>query len=852
MGAQYPAADYKLLLRKGVFPYEYLDSFAKMADAQLPPREAFRSTLTGKDCSEDDYQYAQQIWTAFGCRSLEDYLKLYLTSDVALLADVFQNFREICFRGRYQLDPAYFVSAPQLAWNSMFKMLNLKVELISDPEMYRMIQPNIRGGICHASVRYARANNIYMGSLYDVMKPTSYILYIDATNLYGWAMSQQLPSKSFEWLSDAEVREAEAALTSPDRARQLAFFDMNARYRRELARAVNGIGPNDRPVENIDPNTAYFFEVDLEYPRELHDRDDDYPLAPELFEITTEMLSEKQHALRRKYYGASDPYSRKLVCSLLPKKHYTVFSEMLKYYLERGIKVTKVHRGIKFVTEAMLQPYIQYNTEQRAASGTDECKRSFYKMMNNAPYGKTIENVAKRSDIKLETDELKARRLAEKPHCVQFRVFEENLIGVEMRKVNQVINKPFQIGFAILEWSKLLMYRTYGTLKDHFGGDMRMLYTDTDSLILQFSVPDLYQELRDTPELRGLFDFSKIPVGHPSGLGNPNDPHADEVGYFKDEMKGDPIVEFIALKPKMYSFTVCKASFVANQPQITEKQVGKGIARAALKQITHQNYVDMFNEGDATKVQNRRIGSKLHHLYTLSMEKRGLVPYDDKRILLADLPDGTPNPNTHAFGHYAIADEIRVDQPDQPEAGNDLVIETRTPRVSRNVKYEGRLERKHKLAVRRAHALRRDEINDDDPDLGSDDELTGDQLEAAQRAASARPGAAQRMEDVIDAMLHRYAPNRPASPPPPLPPHLLARPEAGPSHTQTVAEIGRRRKAPRLVDSDGEEYSPPPSPPRGLVVIDPPRDRRRRNAQVAARTSSSSLKLPPATMKMIV
>ena len=110
---------------------------------------------------------------------------------------------------------------------------------------------------------------------------------------------------------------------------------MKARYLGELSHAVN------------DPNTGYFFEVDLEYPPELHDRDDDYPLAPELFEITTEMLSEKQHALRRKYYGASNPYSRKLVCSLLPKKHYMLFGEMLKFYLERGLKVTKVHRAIK-------------------------------------------------------------------------------------------------------------------------------------------------------------------------------------------------------------------------------------------------------------------------------------------------------------------------------------------------------------------------------------------------------------------------------------------------------------------------------------------------------------------------
>ena len=264
------------------------------------------------------------------------------------------------------------------------------------------------------------------------------------------------------------------------------------------------------------------------------------------------------------------------------------------------------------------------------------------------------------------------------------------------------------------------------------------------------------------------------------------DPHADEVGYFKDEMKGDPIVEFIALKPKMYSYTVCKATFGAEQPQIFEKQVGKGIARAALKQFHHQNYLEMYNEGEATKVLNRRIGSKLHHLYTLSVEKRGLVPYDDKRVLLADLPDGTPNPRTHAFGHYSLADEIRVEQPDQPEAGNDLVIEARAPRVARNLKFEARLERKHKLAVRRARALHPDEMNDDDPDLDSDVELTGDQLEAAQRAASARPGGAQRMEDVIQNILHRQATERPVSPPERLPPHLLATPEAGPSHPPTL------------------------------------------------------------------
>ena len=817
IGRIFPTADHKLLLRKGVFPYEYLDSDDKFDDAQLPPREMFRSTLCGTECSEDDYAYAQRVWTEFGCRSLEQYLKLYLTSDVCLLADVFQNFRDICYRG-YQLDPAYFMSAPQLAWDSMFKMLNLKKELISDPEMYRMIQPNLRGGICHASVRYARANNKYMGALYNPDAPESFIMYIDATNLYGWAMSQELPYSNYRWMSDIDVREAEVALTSEDHAVHLRYFDARARYRRELARLAAADGPIDRPAEELFDSTQYILEVDLEYPRELHDRDDDYPLAPELLEITTEMLSEKHHTLRRKYYGASNPFSRKLVCSLLPRKHYVVYGELLKFYLERGLKVTKVHRGIKFETQAMLQPYIDYNTKQRAASGTDECKRAFYKMMNNAPYGKTIENVGKRTDIRLLTDLDQARRLAEKPHCIDFRMFDEHLIGIEMRKIESVINKPFQIGFAILEWSKLLMYRTFAKLRDHYGDRVRMLYTDTDSLILQFHVHDLYKDIRESNILRPIFDFSKVPVNHPSGLGTPDDPHADEVGYFKDEMKCDPIVEFVALKPKMYSFTACSAVLGPDQPHIWSKHVGKGIARAAVRTLQHQEYVDMFREGNGRSLTNRRIGSKLHYVYTIAVEKRGLVPYDDKRYLLANLPDDQPNPNTHAFGHYSI-DEVHIEEPEQPEPGNDLVIEERAPRATRTQRWEARLDRKHKRAVKKARALGPDEINDDDPDI----ELDGDQLVQAEREAAARPGAARRMEELFNNMLNRFAPDRPASPPPRDPPHVLEAQRAGPSRRRSADEEDdmRPRKVSRFVESDSDDDDPPPTPPRGLVVLDP-------------------------------
>ena len=146
---------------------------------------------------------------------------------------------------------------------------------------------------------------------------------IDATNLYGWAMSQALPYSDFEWLSDAQLREAEEALTSANQNNALRFFDMTTRYASEMRRVLiadlNGVIQDPPARTDIKLDTAYILEMDLEYPDNIHKHDDDYPLAPEVMEIKTDMLSEKQLRLRRLYYGDSNPLSRKLICSLLPK-----------------------------------------------------------------------------------------------------------------------------------------------------------------------------------------------------------------------------------------------------------------------------------------------------------------------------------------------------------------------------------------------------------------------------------------------------------------------------------------------------------------------------------------------------
>ena len=222
---RYPNAPMELVERKGVFCYDYLDNFARLDDHSLPTRESFFSRLSNTECSFEDYAHAQRVWKAFECKTLACYMKLYLLTDVCILADVFETFRANSLN-EYQLDPAYYLSAPQLAWSALLKFIHRPIHFITDPEMYRMIQPNVRGGICHVSVRYARANNKLLGPLYDPSKPTSYILYVDANNLYGWALSQPMPDNQIELLSEVECRQMESELQ--ERKTRDQFFAYHA------------------------------------------------------------------------------------------------------------------------------------------------------------------------------------------------------------------------------------------------------------------------------------------------------------------------------------------------------------------------------------------------------------------------------------------------------------------------------------------------------------------------------------------------------------------------------------------------------------------------------------------------
>ena len=187
-----------LLTKKGCYPYDYVSSIDILQETKVPSKEEFYSKLNDENISDEDYQHAINVWDSFNCKTIKDYHDLYLKSDVLLLADVFENFRKTCLK-HYKLDPRHYYTAPGLAWDACLKETNQRLELLKDYDMLMMFERGIRGGITHISKRYAEANNKYM-KYYNPDKPSTYIQYIDANNLYGWAISQKLPTHGFKWI----------------------------------------------------------------------------------------------------------------------------------------------------------------------------------------------------------------------------------------------------------------------------------------------------------------------------------------------------------------------------------------------------------------------------------------------------------------------------------------------------------------------------------------------------------------------------------------------------------------------------------------------------------------------------
>jgi len=580
MAARFCEDTVDLLLRKGIYPYEYMDSWDKFEERQLPSIEDFHSTLTGQGVTEEEYQHAQRVWNTLGMRTLGDYHDLYLMTDVLLLADVFENFRNACL-WNYELDPAHYVSLPSFSWDACLKYTKVELELLTDVDMYTFVEQGIRGGVSMISHRYAKANNPSLPD-YDPLKPKTYIPYFDANNLYGWSMVNSLPLRDFRWLRNADHLDVTRI---PD-----------------------------------DSRTGYILEVDLDYPEELHHAHNDYPLAPERMVITDNMLSPYCLELKDSL-GIAKSKVEKLVPNLQDKRNYVVHYRNLKLYLELGLKLTKIHRVLAFTQEPWMAPYIDFNTRMRQQA-TNKFEQDLFKLLNNSVFGKTMENVRKYVDIRLVASEEQMCKLSKRPEYCGYKLVGENLWAVKMRRAVVSLEKPVYVGFTVLDLSKLLMYTFhYKYMKVKFGTKCTLLLTDTDSLLYTVQTNDIYDDiLHDSV----LFDCSEYPADHKCY----DSTNKKVMGKMKDEMKGDQIMEFVGLRPKMYS--------LLDEHQ-QEKKRAKGIAKNVVSRcIRHNMYRDTLFNGSCMKHEMCFIRSDGCNMHTVALNKTGLSAFDDKRYILHD------------------------------------------------------------------------------------------------------------------------------------------------------------------------------------------------------------------------
>ena len=582
-----------LIVRKGVYPYDYMDSFNKFNE-KLPPKEEFHSTLNNENISDEDYQHAQHVWNTFSLKNMGEYHNLYLTSDVLLLADVFENFRKTCLE-YYKLDPCHYFTSPGLSWDAMLKMTNIKLELMTDIDMFQFIEKGLRGGISYIANRYGKANNKYMKE-YDEKAPSKYIMYLDANTLYGWAMSQYLPTGGFRWMTPKQIDKINLA-----------------KYKE-------------------DSKKGFIAEVNLEYPEELHDLHNDYPLAPEKVKVTKDMLSDYCQNIAEKY-SISTGLVHKLIPTLGNKEKYVLHYRNLQLYINLGLKVTKVHQVLEFNQSPWLKQYIDFNTEKRK-NAKNAFEKDFFKLMNNSVFGKTMENIRKRVDVRLVTDEKKLLKWVSKPTYVSSKIFNENLVAVHKIKETLTLNRPAYVGMCILDLSKTLMYDFhYNYIKEKYGDKAKLLFTDTDSLTCEIEAKDVYQDFWNDKNKFDNSDYSE------------SSPYFDKtnkkvIGKFKDEAAGVPICEFIGLRSKMYSY-------------MKDNQKGgktaKGIKKNVIKKdIQHENYQETLFNDKQMYHKMKTIRSKNHELGSYEINKVSLSCFDDKRYIHED------GKTSYAYGHKNI------------------------------------------------------------------------------------------------------------------------------------------------------------------------------------------------------
>ena len=596
---------FHLLLRKGVFCYEYFneDFERKFLEKKLPKKECFYDNLKGESITDSDYSHAREVFEKFECQNLRDYMLVYLAGDVLQLADIFTAFRKT-FYADFGLDPTHYISLPQLAWDALLKESKIRLELISDIDIYNWITASIRGGFSGILHREAVANNKYLNT-YDENMPDSYIMLFDVCNLYGFTMSSKpMPVDGFRWLTQQEIDELD-----------IMSLDSQA------------------PV-------GYMLEVDLGYPDYLHDTHRIFPLAPEKRSVSSSEWSPWTRNLASRYKFPIKDGAPKLVLTLEDKHNYILHYILLKFYLSQGMILKKVHKVLTFGQKPWMKDFVLKNAKMRkeAVSTFDQNMR---KLTINSLYGKTLENKKNRCDFRLITEKKNFLRLSSKPTFKNVQIINSGLVGVEMKQPQVELSHVLYMGAAILDLSKLHLYKFhYEYMLPMYGQEnLTACMSDTDSVLYHIhrakNTPCPYDDI--TRNLH-CFDTSNYPPCDPAySLTNKK-----RLGCLKEEGNGrlTPYIYFCGLQSKVYSL---------EQQKCKDTKKGKGIKKSTLKTFSAEDYESTLLDKSPIKVHKyQAIRSFRNQMYTVEGTKRGLSAFDDKFYILDD------GVSTLPYGHYKI------------------------------------------------------------------------------------------------------------------------------------------------------------------------------------------------------
>ena len=521
------------LNKKLAYPYEYFNNikgFKKSVDNLK--KEDFFSKVKNDYPDNEEIERTEEIIEIFNIKDGEQLTKLYCKCDVILLADVFEKFVKVSTE-EYKINPLYCVSLPGYTYQCALKYTDIKLQTLQDKDLILLIENNIRGGI--SSV---------MGDRNVKSDENNKITYVDATNLYGHSMSQMLPYDEIEmWHGH------------PDK------------YWKWLDEILNT--PDDSEI-------GYFLEVDLKYPDDIKQKSKYFPFCPENKKINPNKYNEYMKSMKPENYTKS----KKLICDWTDKKKYLIHYRILKFYVRHGMIVEKIHEIISFKQSRWLEKYISFNTQKRNKDKND-LEKDFFKLLNNAAFGKFLENVRNRLGLELikKGDIKKIIKHQSKLTFNGIQKAYENYDNYTFKKNEVVMDKAIYVGFAILELSKLHMYETYyDTLQPYSGQEnLQLHYIDTDGMFVSMKTKDLIKDLKN---LEDIFDFSNLDKNHELYSKR----NKKVIGKFKIETPKNILIdEFVCLRSKAYSFK-CKDNDDENKSKI------KGISKSQSKHIKFEDY----------------------------------------------------------------------------------------------------------------------------------------------------------------------------------------------------------------------------------------------------------------------